>query len=66
MDRRFHQRFFSYIPVLSAPFDILFPGGIINDDSIIGVVQPDFLVICDPLQTRRQGASGLSVIFLLT
>lgn len=34
--------------VLAVPFDVRFPEGIKNEESIIDVVQPDIVVICDP------------------
>ncbi len=44
--------------VLSAPFDVRFPEGIKNDDSIMDVVQPDILVICDPSKLDDRGCLG--------
>ncbi len=44
--------------VWAAPFDVRFHEGITNDDSIIDVVQPDLVVICDPSKLDDRGCLG--------
>ena len=41
-----------------APFDVRLPRGTESDDQVDTVVQPDLLVVCDPLKLDERGMRG--------
>jgi Uma2 family endonuclease len=60
---RFFNRIVNYLEgkpceAFYAPFDVLFPKGEEPDDEVDTVVQPDIIVICDPLKITERGARG--------
>ena len=44
--------------VYYAPFDVRLPEGVEEDHQIKTVVQPDLVVICDPLKLDEKGCQG--------
>src|SRR3990172_4041775 len=41
-----------------APFDVRFPEGVLDNNKIIDVVQPDIVVICDTSKIDENGCQG--------
>ncbi len=44
--------------IYAAPFDVRLPDGDEDDDTIVTVVQPDLVVVCDPDKLDEKGCRG--------